>query len=391
MGFRLGWGLDRFCFTTFVKLRRRFGIQIWATVISLRLSIRVDRGKYGCIAPRMMLLSSRNRKIKCSAFVVQRKPSRKSPHWGWVHRLHSLKAEPEQKPTLDPARPLNAKQLLDATHALTEKYRNSEIPGVLKQRTQELMASGDLPKAIYFLRGGPDQSVLTFSNKGTPRHTSVAIFGSPMMADFYGQATKMPFAIHQVRLDEFTPLAEQWRDSGIDSFVFNLSPKGPIHNTMTPNDKLITREQLVFAWASARVIRNFQAQTKLREFLNKEKHPQPAAPESLKAQRLALESLRDFGAFDVPFVHWVIALIAGMQEDEPARLEATAILERFGPSFAGKTARLVNADDGPAWLESWTKATFGLYCEFQMLNGPDGKPLPSILRVEEKAHNSPEG
>ena len=79
-----------------------------------------------------------------------------------------------------------------------------------------------------------------------------------------------------------------------------------------------------------------------------------------------------------------------MQGDEPARLEATAILERFGPDFVGKTARDGQRDGGPAWLESWMKATLGLYCEFQMLNGPDGKPLPSIIRVEEKAHNLPE-
>ena len=195
-------------------------------------------------------------------------------------------AEPEQKPILDPAQPLNAKQLFDATHLLREKYKNSEIAAVMKQRTKRSWQVAICRMRSTFSEADRTRSVLTFSNNATPRHTSVAIFGSPMMGDFYGQATKVPFTIHQVLLEEFAPLAEQWRDSGINSFVFNLSPRGPIHNTMTPNDKLITREQLVFAWASARVIRNLQAQARLREFLNKEKHRNPAAPESLKAQRL---------------------------------------------------------------------------------------------------------
>ena len=79
--------------------------------------------------------------------------------------------------------------------------------------------------------------------------------------------------------------------------------------------------------------------------------------------------MRDFGAFDVPFVHWMIALIAGMQGDEEARLAAIATLESFGPAFVGKTARLAGGEGDKAWTDSMATAHVGLMAEFGMLNG----------------------
>ena len=90
--------------------------------------------------------------------------------------------------------------------------------------------------------------------------------------------------------------------------------------------------------------------------------------------------MRDFGAGDVPFVHWLIALIADMQKDEQTRLAAIQALEEFGPAFKGIATFTEDKKDMVAWAKSYSLAQVGLMTEFGLLKEPDGSVVPSILR-----------
>jgi hypothetical protein len=78
----------------------------------------------------------------------------------------------------------------------------------------------------------------------------------------------------------------------------------------------------------------------------------------------------------VPYVHWLIALIAGMQGDEAGRLAATVRLEQFGPNFRGKTWTLKDKAQGQAWAQLWGAATMGLLATYGLLKTqqPPQKP-----------------
>ena len=258
--------------------------------------------------------------------------------------------------------------------------RGSEASHDIQQRTKDLLNSGKHPEQICFLRQRESHKLLALETKEPPRR-ALLIYTSPALAHFYVQTKDLPFEVAGVKLDDIAPVAEDWKKCGFDAFIMNLSPHASVFNVMNPRDNLITREQLVFAWATLRTARDWQAQTRLNEFYD-EGTSNLGSPEMQRKLRGVLETLRDSGSFDVPFVHWVIALIAGMQKDEPGRIPATATLESFGPDFLGKTANVENEDGMKAWGSSMTTATVGLLAEFGMLKGPDGFPLTSILEMK---------
>ena len=259
--------------------------------------------------------------------------------------------------------------------------RDSGVMEEIGRRTRELLASGQKPELICFLRDRGSHNPVALLVKEPPRNC-LLLFNSPLLAHFYARTQQMPFEVTAVKLEEIEPLAQDWRKRGFNAFILDLSPKAPVFNMMTMKDDLITAEQLMFAWANGRTIRNWQAQRQLAEFYSGQ-NTSAASPETLQRQRAALESLRDFGSFDVPFVHWMIALIAGMQGDEAGRLAATATLESFGPDFVGKTARLEGDEGLKAWAHSWSTATIGLLAEYGMLKAPHGTPIGSILRTRQ--------
>jgi len=274
------------------------------------------------------------------------------------------------------------KEIADAMQKMQAAVRDSGASVEFQRRTKELLDSGQRPDLICFLRERENPNPIVLLIKEPPRK-ALLIFTSPVLAHFYIQTKQLRAEVAGMKLDDIGPAAESWRTRGCNAFIMDLSPKAPVFNLLDAKDNLITREQLVWCWANSRVIRNWQAQTKLQEIYSK-KDSNPASPEMLQKQRAVLELMRDYGSFDVPFVHWMIALIAGMQGDEPGRMAATAALESFGPDFAGKTACLENRDGMKAWADSMSIAQLGLRAEFGMLKGPDGLPIKSILKSETK-------
>jgi hypothetical protein len=293
-------------------------------------------------------------------------------------QLISLGLEAPAKPAGDAAPSPQA--ITDAMQKMHDAFKGSEASAELKRRAKELLDSGRHPDLICFLRERENQSpVALLVNE--PPCKALLIYTSPVLAHFYLQTKRLPFEVVGLKLDEVATAAEDWRKRGFDAYIMDMSPKAPLFNIIDTKDRLITSEELVKYWAIFRTARNWQAQTRLHEFYGK-KVSNPTSPEILQKHRAELETLRDYTSFDVPFVHWMIALIARMQGDEPGRLAATAVLESFGPAFVGRTNPLKAGDDVKVWAESLTTAHVGLMAEFGMLKGPDGSPVKSILRSE---------
>ena len=76
----------------------------------------------------------------------------------------------------------------------------------------------------------------------------------------------------------------------------------------------------------------------------------------LSQKRATLEILRDHVAYDVPYVHWLIALIAGVQGDENTKAAALACLMDFGPDVASQMSVTEGNVDDKAWTEAMAKA-----------------------------------
>jgi hypothetical protein len=290
--------------------------------------------------------------------------------------LTSLKLDP---PSLRPAPPPEtAAALPHPNQSNGPLAQDPRLQAEINRRSLELTKSGKHPEVILYLFN-PVERVPVSLNGTNPPSRSAVLFSSAAAAHFFKREKKLAIEVGGIAFNEFPRLAEDLHARGFDSFVMDLSPRSPMTNVLRPEKKLITTEQVTFAWAVARTVRNFQAQRILRPLLFN--NPQFATPENLMKLREALEVVRGAGGFDVPFVHWMIALIAGMQHDEAARLAATADLEPFGSEWVGKTAIIENCSDAKEWVTWWSHANFGLMTEFEMLQGPDGKPIPSPLRT----------
>jgi hypothetical protein len=264
-----------------------------------------------------------------------------------------------------------------ATKPQAPTSADPRIQAEINRRTFELVKSGKHPEAILFLvHPGTRHPILVRAAQITSK--PVLLFSSAALARFFMQERNLAAEMMLVEYDQVSRMAEDFRALLIDCFVMDLHPNDARFRVYSPTDKLITREQILSSWAFSRSLRNFNARQLLRPIFAS---PDFASPEIQKKLRQSLELIRAIGGYEVPFLHWLIALIAGMQHDELGRLEATADLEAFGPEFVGRTLPIESYEDPAGWFKSWSHAQLGLMTEFEMLNGPDGKPLESVLRV----------
>jgi hypothetical protein len=252
------------------------------------------------------------------------------------------------------------------------------IQAVISQRTSELVKSGKHPEAVFFLINPATRYPIIIRGEKITSKPAL-LFSSAANARFFMQERSLKVEMMGVAFDHVAQMAEDLRAFKVDSFIMDQHPKDSSYRVHSITDGLISREQILSSWAFSRTLRNLNAQQILRPILAS---PGFGSPETQKKLRQALELMQSIGAYEVPFLHWMIALIAGMQHDELGRLEATADLEAFGPDFVGRTLPIENYEDPAGWIRNWTEAQVGLMAEFEMLIGPDGKPFESPLRVQ---------
>jgi hypothetical protein len=265
--------------------------------------------------------------------------------------------------------------------AMQERMRNSPAQQEIQKRAMGMKNAGKHPESIFWLRDARTGGSLSLFQK-EPAQKTIFLFSSAILAHFFVQEKKLPVEVVGCRFEELEASALEWRKVGFDSFLLDLSPKAQHFTVVKTNTELISGEQLAYTWCVTRSIRDLQAQARLAQFYGS--GHLPVNPETLQKQRAVLETLRDCGSYDVPFVHWMIALIAGMQGDEQARQASTEVLERFGPDFVGRTVRPACKEELTGWGNSMGLAVVGLLAEYGILQGLDGKPVESIIRIETK-------
>ena len=97
----------------------------------------------------------------------------------------------------------------------------------------------------------------------------------------------------------------------------------------------------------------------VREFLQQQKTARPRA-------RQALETIRDHIDCSSPYLHELIAFLARMDRDEPAKTQAVERLKDFGPQFADWEARWDTNRSPKTMIQSLATAVFGLAKSFDI-------------------------
>ena len=228
----------------------------------------------------------------------------------------------------------------------------------VQRRAKLLRESEHVPKVFFYLVE-PTKGILILLKHETQK--PILLFSSPFFAQDYLQFSKLNVAIAGVPMESFATTAQKWRANGVDSLVIDRCPRCPVATVVSPQSAM-NWDQLILMWSIERGIKNWRAEGLIRHFLS-------LKGENMQGEmRATLEMLRDHVDCAVPYVHLLIAMLAGMQKDEPGRLAATARLEQFGPNFKGRTGPIeLNPETGKEWADSWGRAMIGLLGTYGML------------------------
>jgi hypothetical protein len=231
----------------------------------------------------------------------------------------------------------------------------------LKRRVQSILA-GKTPNAFFLPVDPQDRRKVILLRSENPERKSLLFFSAPSSAADYARHIHTPAQIVGFNLDSLPGLARDWQAAGIPSFVMNRCPRCGTPNPMFPKDGLITKEQLQFAWATSWALRNWRGEALAKHYL-------AVRGEAMAANRRGiLEYLRDHVDYNIPYVHWLIAIYAGMQGDEEARLASVARLEEFREPFVGRVTLMTDPSDPKPWFDSVAEADLGLLSNFGMLD-----------------------
>jgi hypothetical protein len=250
----------------------------------------------------------------------------------------------------------------------------------VNRRAKEMLDAGNRPRALYLAVNGPNKLV-SFKTVN-PDYNVLLIFTSGHAAMDYLRTAKIGGGIHEFPFESLSAYMEMWKKAQLDSFVLDRCPRCP-QFTIAQIDGC-TEEKFKILWAIHRATRNFQAKRLIGAYLNSSnaaKNP-GGKPSSPREMRNLLETLRDHIDYSVPYVHWLIALHAGVDGDQEARIASIRNLEAFGQDFVGKVP-----SDEPFVMENWAKsvvdAQIGLLTTFEML--PTNLQNPA--KIEEKTIN----
>jgi hypothetical protein len=250
----------------------------------------------------------------------------------------------------------------------------------INERAKKMLEAGKRPQALYLTVAGG--SVVSFKTINPDRHV-LLIFTSGFTAMDYLKTTKIAGGVHMFPLESLPAYLEQWRKMQLDSFVLDRCPRCPDFLCLPINVR--TEEQFSTLWAVHRATRDFQSERLIRAYFDSASAVKNTGgmPSSQRERRNLLETLRDHIDYSLPYVHWLIALYAGVDGgDQEDRIAAIQNLEAFGPDFIGKVP-----PQEPFVLEDWTKsvaeAHLGLLATFEMLP-PD---LQSTVKSKEKIIN----
>jgi hypothetical protein len=154
-----------------------------------------------------------------------------------------------------------------------------------------------------------------------------------------------------IKIENLPTSVPKWIDAGFAKFNLNRCPRCP-DALLYDAGVLLSVEKVTQCWAIVKATRDCQGGALLREAI------QYQSAGLLAEARKTLETIRDHVAYDIPYVHQLIAFLAGMQNDHPAKALAMKRLEEFGPEFALHPE---------LWLEELARTQVSLLATFGLL------------------------
>lgn len=271
-----------------------------------------------------------------------------------ITSLNLRTAPPPQKPLPDPPPAPAQRNIFDPT--------SQPAVDELKRRVERILAAGNPPDSFFFPVDPQDRRKIILMRSQNPERKSMLFFHAPSSATDYARCTHTPAEIVGFKLEALPGLARDWQAAGIHSFIMNRCPRCPNFNLLFPKDGLLTKEQIVFAWATSWALRNWRGEALVRKILFEKKDA------DLASRRATLEYLRDHVDYNIPYVHWLIAIYAAIQGDEEARRASAARMEEFGAPFVGRVTQMTDPKDPEPWAASVSEANIGLLDNFGMLD-----------------------
>jgi hypothetical protein len=240
---------------------------------------------------------------------------------------------------------------------------HAAVPDIT-ERANAMFEAGIRPVSLYLAIDTASMGAVSLRMQDSDLGTAMMVFTSGFQAVDYLRAFKIAGGVHEFPATSLQSHMRNWKQSGAGAFALDRCPRCPTWLPIPIRGDL-TDEQVCRVWAIHRATRTFQAQRYLRVYLDTSAaNNLPDHVENRRMKRNLLESIRDHLDCSVPYLHWMIAMEAGMSRDEDVRLVAIERLHEFGPTFRDKASL---SSDGDAWVQAVAECHMGLLESFGML------------------------
>lgn len=288
--------------------------------------------------------------------------------------LTSLNLQSDSPPKREAPSSSASEDFAKACAAFEARYRGSPKQKEIDRRVNKILNSGVVPEHIFYGVIPAENQVIVMMPPGT-EHRTLMLFSSGFIATDYLRANRLTAVVGMFKPSALATLAESWKASGVDSYSFNRCPRCTPLSFICPKDGLLTEKELRLMWAVSVALKGYRGEMIVREFLATD-------TTEMAKRRALLESIRDHVDYGIPYVHWLIGMIAGMQGDDAAREGSIARLSEFGPQFWGKIIVAKDAADMEAWGKSMIDAHFGLLGTYGLLEELKHKTSGKITTLE---------
>ncbi len=196
-----------------------------------------------------------------------------------------------------------------------------------RRRFDDMVRTGLKPEVIFYVVF-PQQGLSHSLTTADGLKTIVLTFTSKFMADAYIAAKKMGAVAAACRIENLPQQAEKWMSSGINCYALNACCKCAALSFF-PISELTSEDLFLTTWRLDLANRRQFAESYGR-------NSAAVFGTNPKQARSWLEGIRDHIDPANPYLHWTIAILAGVAGDMEVNADSIKRLDGFGPPFAGK-------------------------------------------------------
>jgi hypothetical protein len=197
----------------------------------------------------------------------------------------------------------------------------------VNHKAKQILDSGRIPEWVFACRASHGLLMFQAARDQKP---VMLLFSSPFAASDYLGATGTPGSVHQLKVETLPELARSWLSSGLQAAALDRCPRcTQFLSVDLAGMTKWTKDDFAKVWSHLHAARLVLGEVRIRSAMN---HLRAG---SHSAARSDLEYVRDHFDCSIPYIHQIIGLLAGMQQDEPSKVAAMERLKEFGPQFEG--------------------------------------------------------